>query len=511
MSQDSISDSKEMLPDLFKAALSAIADGIVITDNRGDIKWVNAAFETLTGYSFDQAFNKNLNILKSGKQNPEFYKELWQTILADDVWAGELWNKRKDGSIYLEEQSITPVKDKNENITHYIAIKRDVTTQHQLHDQLHQAKRIEAISQLTAGVAHNFNNKLASILGFTELAIEEAQQYSNEEIDDCLNEIVVAGKAARDLVRQMMAFSLNEHSELKTGDVDLIVRQTIKLITSTIPSSIRILTDLKEMPSVMLDPVRIHQMLMSLSINSVEAMSDHGDLLFSTDIVHIDNISCNSCHELVSGDYVSISVRDTGKGILLDDQGKIFMPFFTTHQQDGGTGMGLSALHGMLHDMNGHVIVDSVFEDHTTVSLLLPVQKETKEVVVEYKAHETENNYKPDMHIMLVDDDVSVVILLKEILQINGYKVTSETDSKKAFKKLSENPDKYDLVLTDQDMPQLHGTELAKLLHQIRSDLPVILMSGHQLDKKNTGSDFIKSILIKPFDTKELISTIKNI
>lgn len=509
--KNSIDEYLKGFPDLFKTALSATADGVVITDNKGNIKWVNPAYEMLTGYSIDEVINNNPRILKSGKQNPAYYKELWDTISAGSVWTGELWNKRKDGVLYLEEQSITPVKNEQGNITHYIAIKRDVTRQHQLQDQLHQAKRIEAIGQLTAGVAHNFNNKLASILGFTELAIEEAQQYSNEEMDDCLSEIIVAGKAARDLVRQMMAFSLNERSELKPGDIDLIVRQAIKLITSTIPAGIRVQMDLKDVPSVMLDPVRLHQMLMSLAMNAVEAMSDHGDLLFSTDVVQIENVTCNSCHEFISGDYVSISVKDTGKGILLDDQGKIFMPFFTTHQQDGGTGMGLSALHGMLHDMNGHVIVDSVFENHTAFSLLLPVNKMVENIAVEYDEVITEDNHKEHMHIMLIDDEESIVMFLTEILEINGYQVSKETDSKKAFKQLSENPDKYDLVLTDHNMPQLNGIELAKLLYDIRPDLPVILMTGHQIDKDKEKSDFINGILIKPFETKELLHKIKNL
>lgn len=497
-------------PDLFKTALSATADGVVITDTEGSIQWVNPAYETLTGYSIDEVINKNPKILKSGKQNPAYYKELWETILAGNVWKGELWNKRKDGALYLEEQSITPVKDEQSNITHFIAIKRDVTQQHQLQEQLHQAKRIEAIGQLTAGVAHNFNNKLASILGFTELAIEEAQQYSNEEMDDCLSEIIVAGKAARDLVRQMMAFSLNERSELKSGNIDLIVRQAIKLITSSIPSGIRILMDLKDVPPVMLDPVRLHQMLMSLAMNAVKAMSEPGDLLFSTDVIRIDNITCNSCHEIISGDYVSISVKDTGKGILLDDQGKIFMPFFTTHQQDGGTGMGLSALHGMLHDMNGHVIVESVSGQYTIFTLLLPINKASDKVKVDNNNVDFQDKSKEQKHILVVDDEESVADFLSEILGLNGYQVSRETDSKEAFRQLSKNPDKYDLVLTDQDMPQLNGIELAKLLYDIRPGLPVILMTGHQLDKDIGKSEFINATLIKPFETKELLHKIKN-
>lgn len=513
MSQNKINPIDEHIknfPDLFRSALSATADGVVITDNKGDIKWVNPAYETLTGYSIDEVLNQNPRILKSGKQNPVYYKELWDTILAGNVWSGELWNNRKDGALYLEEQSITPVKDEQGNITHYIAIKRDVTQQHQLQDQLHQAKRIEAIGQLTAGVAHNFNSKLASILGFTELAIEEAQQYSNEEMDDCLSEIIVAGKAARDLVRQMMAFSLNEQSELKPGDVDLIVRQAIKLITSTIPAGIKVQMDLKNVPAVMLDSVRLHQMLMSLAMNAVEAMSEYGDLLFSTDVTQIDNITCNSCHEIISGDYVSISVKDTGKGILLDDQGQIFMPFFTTHQQDGGTGMGLSALHGMLHEMNGHVTVESVSGQYMIFTLLLPINKASNELKVENNV-DYQDKAKEEKHILVVDDEESVANFLSEILGLNGYQVSREINSKEALKNILKHPDKYDLLITDQNMPELNGTELAKLVFEIKEDLPVILMTGAQINKESKEFEFIDEVLIKPFETKELLNKIKSL
>lgn len=504
------------IPDLFRTVLSATADGVVITNKEGNIKWVNPAYEKLTGYSIGEVVNKNPKILKSGKQNPAFYAELWDTILAGNVWKGELWNKRKDGVIYLEEQSITPVTDDQGEVTHFIAIKRDVTKQHQLQEQLHQAKRIEAIGQLTAGVAHNFNNKLASILGFAELASEEAKLYSNEEIDDCLNEITIAGKSARDLVRQMMAFSLNELSELKPGNIDLIVRQAIKLISSTIPSSIKVMVDLKEVPQVMLDPVRLHQMLISLAMNATEAMSGHGELTISTDVIRVDNIECSSCHEIIKGDYVSISIKDTGKGILLGDQDKIFMPFFTTGQNEGRTGMGLSALHGMLHEMHGHVIVESVTEQFTAFTLLLPVNKVSNEAIVEdtgvdNSEVDAENKYKEKMHIMIVDDEESVANFLSEILELNGYQVSRETNSKEALKNISASSDKYDLLITDQSMPELSGAELAKLVNGIRADLPVILMTGYQIDKDSKEFEFINDVLIKPFETKELLHKIRHI
>lgn len=499
------------IPDLFRVVLSATADGVVITDKDGNIKWVNSAYEKITGYSIQDVVNKNPRILKSGKQNPTFYEDLWDTISSGNVWNGELWNKRKDGVIYLEEQSITPVFNEQKQVTHYIAIKRDVTQQHRLQEQLHQAKRIEAIGQLTAGVAHNFNNKLASILGFSELALEDAKQYENEELDDSLNEIIIAGKSARDLVRQMMAFSLNELTELKLCNIGLVIKQVIKLISSTIPSSIKVVMNLREVPQVMLDPVRLHQMLISMAMNSSEAMSGNGELTFTTNIIKLTNTECNSCHELIDGDYVSISVNDTGKGISPDNLDKIFMPFFTTRNNEGGTGMGLSALHGMMHEMNGHVLVESVPEQNTVFTLLFPISAVSKDMSITDSEVSANNEDKDDMHILLVDDEEAVVNFLVEILKMNGFHVTGETNSKNALKHISEHPGKYDLLITDQNMPDLNGLELSKLVNDIRKDLPVILMSGHQIDKDNKEFEQIKSVLTKPFDTKELIKKVKQI
>lgn len=506
-----VDDDIESNLDVFRSALSATADGVVITDNQGNIRWVNPAYEKLTGYSITEVKNNNPRILKSGKQNPAFYKELWDTILAGKVWSGELWNKRKDGVIYLEEQSITPVISGNGVITHFIAIKRDVTEQHQLREQLHLVKRIEAIGQLTAGVAHNFNNKLASILGFTELASEEAKQYLNEEVDDCLSEIMVAAKSSRDLVRQMMAFSLNEVSELKQGNVDLIVREAIKLISSTIPSTIKVKVDLKEVPQSMFDPVRLHQMLISLAMNATKAMPRHGELTLSTELIQIENIECSSCHENINGEFVSISIKDTGKGILPENMEEIFMPFFTTYQNEGGTGMGLSALHGMLHEMHGHVIVESEPNQYTTFTLLLPVDKYDNESIISHRSEDAMRAYKDVKHIMIVDDEESFANFLSEILELNGYQVTKEINSKEALKNISKFPDKYDLLITDQGMPELSGVELAKMVNDIRQDLPIILITGYKVDKDNKEFKFVNEILNKPFETKELLSKIKNI
>lgn len=494
------------IPNLSKAILYGLAEGVAVADADGIIKWVNPAYENLTGYSLTELLDSNTSVIDSKNLN-----QLQDFISKSNLWKSEDWSKRKNGNDYFEEKSITPVKDENGVIEHYIAIIRDITNQKKAKEQIDNAKRIEAIGQLTAGVAHNFNNKLASILGFSDLLLDEVQQYENSDIEDSINEIIIAGKSARDLVKQMMAFSVTTYSKAKPVDLHLAISQAIKIISSTLPAEINVVTELREVPQVVIDPVRFHQMLVSLAVNASEAMHKKGQLTISLSQLHFDTVNCSSCHDVISGDYISVSVKDTGKGISAENIENIFLPFFTTRQDAGGTGMGLSALHGMLHDMQGHVLVDSVLDEYTEFKLLLPIQdqKEVKEEILEQvDSSVTKRNIQ---HILLVDDDESVANFVSELLFLHGYEVTKETDSNAAYTLFLNDPNKYDLIITDQSMPNLSGTELVKLIQDIRKDLPVLLMTGYGEDDFSSESIKIHSMLIKPFDSKSLLALIEQI
>jgi len=512
MSKVNKNAAAEVPIELFKLALEAAADGVVITHANGDIIWVNPAYEKLTMYLLEDVQGKPPNILKHGKQDTLFYKQLWGTITAGQVWHGQLWNRRKDGSIYLEEQSITPVKNNAAKVTHYIAIKRDITNQYKLQNQLNMAQRMEAIGKLTAGVAHNFNNKLASILGYAELSVEEAEQYSNAELTDYLQEISVAGKLARDIVRQMMTFSRNDVNEMQSIDLLDVIKESFKILSSTLPAAIKLITHLEDVPGVKADPVRLHQMILSLVFNASEAMNGKGVITIGVKKQNVINKICSSCHENVNGEYVVLYVQDTGKGIDKKNMENIFLPFFTTREQEGGTGMGLSALHGMLHDQQGHVFVDSVVGKYTEFSIFLPqVELESGEDEDDNNQYEAGKNIQHKIRIMIVDDEEPVANVLAEILNHYEYEATVETNSKTALKNFSDNPDKYDLIITDKDMPDFNGIEFAGLIKEIKSDMPVILMTGYDDNNKEVIGGNIKLVLNKPFETSELIENISKL
>jgi PAS domain S-box-containing protein len=499
--------------DLYKQALEATADGVAITDLNGKIVWINSAYEKLTGYSLDEVKGKNPRILKSGKQDPSYYKKLWETIMRGEVWRGELWNKNKNEKLYLEEQSITPVKDNKANITHFIAIKRDITNQNTLRNRLYMAQRIEAIAKLTAGVAHNFNNKLASILGYTELAIEEIEQYSNDDLDDYLNEISVAGKFSRDLVKQMMSFTQNDINKVKSVDLTTLIKESTKIITSSLPSTVGLLTKLDEtVPKTSIDPVQLHQMLLSLVLNSNEAMNSKGVITIGVEEYTAKDDVCSSCHEILQGKYIALYVQDTGKGISVDDMKNIFLPFFTTKEMNGGTGMGLSALHGMLHEQSCHVLVKSIISERTEFRLLLPIDRLEKEAKEENVYHQiVDYERKRNTRVLIVDDDESVANVLAEILRLHEFDVTVELNSKKALINYTKNPLKFDLLITDKDMPHMDGVDFSREVKKLNSNVSIILVTGYSPESIDIDKFGIDMVLTKPLETKELLSCINKL
>ena len=484
------------------SALEAAADGIVITDRDGNIQWVNTAYTQLTGYTFEEVLAQNPRILKSGKHDQAFYKNLWDTILSGRTWYGELLNKRKDGSLCPEEETITPVLDDTGEIIHFIGIKRDITERQQLQRQLQQAQKMEAIGQLTGGIAHDFNNMLASIMGYTELAREEITQYRDEKLERYLGEVYNSGKRARDLVAQMLAFSRGGKLELKPLMLAPLIKESLKMLGSTLPSSIELHTEFEEgLPPVMTDPVQLHQMVMNLCINARDAMQGKGSMTIGLRCISGIATECRSCHERVTGDHIELFVQDTGHGIEPEQLDRIFDPFFTTKEVGKGTGMGLSMVHGIMHDHGGHVLVDSEPDRGSTFRLLFPLADDRASTVNRKDNGKNEpSNRSLDGHILVVDDEASVGCFLADLLESCSGHVTVETDSCAALEKFKQNPKAYDLVVTDQTMPGLTGAELAQAMLAIRPELPVVLCTGYSdhMDEARAKALGIRGYLKKP-------------
>lgn len=494
------------------SALNAASDGIVITDRTGVIQWVNPAYTRLTGYGFAEIIGQHTRLLKSGKHRREFYKKIWDCILAGDTWRGDVWNKRKDGSLYLEEQSITPVVDAEGLIVNFISIKRDISDRRQLQHQLQQAKKMEAIGQLTGGIAHDFNNMLASILGYTELACEGLTQADNPIIRGYLGEVLKSGTRARDLVAQMLAFSRGGEGEV--GPIRLVpsIRESLKMLGSVLPSSIEI--DLRmESDDLMVisNPVQLHQLIMNLCINARDAMGGAGNITIELRRVTGLVTHCCSCHENISGDYIQLSVRDSGPGIKPEQLDLIFDPFYTTKEVGKGTGMGLSTVHGIMHDQGGHITAETGNGSGMSLALLFP-EARAPAAIGDIEAAYPPVSPEPFIggRVLIVDDEVSVGRYIGILLKGHGCGVTVESDSRSALATFKDNPEAFDLVVTDQTMPGITGSELATSVLSIRPELPVILCTGYSehIDEPKVESLGVRGYMRKPIETDRFLKLV---
>ena len=494
------------------SALKTAAEGIVIANSDGVVEWVNPAFTQLTGYGFDEIVGQNPKLLKSGKHDPSFYRKMWDTILAGNTWRGEICNKCKNGRLYQEEQSITPVLDDSGEISHFIAIKRDVSERQLLQRQLQQSQKMEVVGQLTGGIAHDFNNMLASILGYTELADERLKQTDDDTTKSYLSEVLKSGWRARDLIAQMLAFSQGGEGDVEPTRLAPLIKESLKMLGSTLPSSIEIKAQLSDDLSVMTNPVQFHQLIMNLCINARDAMEGQGCI--TIELRRTDHIeaACCSCHETITGDYIQFSVRDTGPGIKPERLEHIFEPFYTTKDVGKGSGMGLSMIHGIMHEQGGHITVETRLGQGSTFILLFPVMNVREEAPkVEGESAQVSEDYTGEGRVLIVDDEATVGGFLGELLSTQGYDVTVETDSRSALMIFQTRPKAFDLVVTDQTMPSLTGVELAQSMLAIRPELPVILCSGYSdiIDKSKAKSLGISCYLDKPIEIDELLRAIK--
>ncbi|MDH5446096.1 MAG: response regulator [Gammaproteobacteria bacterium] len=376
--------------------------------------------------------------------------------------------------------------------------------------QLRQAQKMESIGHLTGGIAHDFNNILASIQGYTGLSLEMFGH--DPKLNQYLTEVSKASERARVLISQMLAFSRGGTSETKPLELTPHIRDAIKMLRSTMPSSIVIRDELTDdFPPAMVDAVQFHQIIMNICINSRDAI-DNSEGVIDLSISHVNNEGqiCSSCHKHIEGDFLTVKIRDTGKGMDSQTLNKIFDPFYTTKDVDKGTGMGLSVVHGIIHDHKGHVFVNTKPGEGTEFQLMFPVSHED---VVETDKSSSVVTETGKGNIMVVDDDNDLAGFLQEMLTQRGYKVELFVDPCKALGAFESSPGNYDLVLTDQTMPILPGHKLAKALRKKRPDIPIIICTGYSdvMDEEKSREMKISGFLQKPVESNQLVNMINTL
>ncbi|NLD36205.1 MAG: response regulator [Desulfatiglans sp.] len=415
---------------------------------------------------------------------------------------------KKEGSIIRIEINASIVAYDGELSVQGII--NDVTQSAVFDEKLRQAQKMEAIGTLASGISHDFNNILSAIIGYSELA--NYQLRNNKSCFDSISEIMKAGYRAKELVAQIMAFSRKSEHELKPLHLKPVIKEVLKLLKASLPSTIEIRENLKiEACAVMADPTQIHQIMMNLCTNAAHAMAEEGGILevLLYDIYFDENLTV-AHPEMIPGKYTVLSVSDTGQGMTPGIVERIFEPYFTTKEKGVGTGMGLAVVHGIVKSYGGAINVQSEPGSGTTFKIYFPAVK--KEPVPDLLAHEQDIPFGSEK-ILFVDDEAALTRLWKNILENLGYNVSMMTDSTEAFRLFYSDPDYFDLVISDMTMPGLTGAKLVKSMRKIRPDIPVIICTGYSenINEEKASSMGVNAFILKPLVTQELACKIRNV
>ncbi|PLX51365.1 MAG: hypothetical protein C0613_00650 [Desulfobulbaceae bacterium] len=480
--------------------------------------YVNQGAVRHLGYSVEE-----LLTMTSVEVKPEFSQERFRRLLAPlmrgdkDFLNFKTIHQHKDGRPIPVEIIMQYVRQEDDD-DFFIAIARDIEERQRAEDEkrelekkLQQAQKMEAVGTLAGGIAHDFNNVLAAILGFGELAQAELAKESPVRGD--IDQILVAGRRAQELVRQLLAFSRQSPGEKLPVYPQQIIKETIRLLRATLPSSVEMRTAISnECRPIMADPTQIHQVLLNLCVNAVHAMAEKGTLTISLEMVELADAEISHQPDMVAGSYVRLSVEDTGAGIAAEDLPRIFDPFFTTKEVGVGTGMGLAVVHGVVTEHDGMITVRSTPGHGTLFTVFLPVAAQDLQ-------HEGERplSVETDLagigHLLVVDDEEAILGMYKKSLEARGYMVTTAANGRYALDLFRAKPDGFDLLITDQTMPFLTGMELSKEILALRPDFPIFLCSGYSssLDTSRIEGLGISRYMEKPLNLTTLAQEIKEV
>ncbi len=473
---------------------------------------INNAFERYTGFSREETIGRSSleiglwgdterreRLIKIARKYGGFQEQevVFRTKLGDPLPA--LWSAIVV-EIDQEDCLLSTVMDISE-------LKRAEKEKESLHMELHQAHKMEAIGNLAGGIAHEFNNVLGIILGNAELAIDDVPDWNPAK--ESLQQIRKASFRAREVVRQILSFARKTMTGLKPLEINTVVNESLKLIRASIPTMIDMQQNISSEPQMVLgDPTEIHQIVINLCTNASHAMKETGGILeVGISEVTLDEMSAARYEDLSLGDFVKLTVRDSGEGIAPEVLEKAFEPYFTTKEFGAGSGMGLAVVYGIVKKCKGAINIESTVGEGTTVEVLLP--KIEEEAPAKKKIEDDLPN--GNERILLVDDDPSIANILRQMLERLGYTVSPMTDSVQALALFQSNPDDFDLVITDMSMPKMSGTQLAGELMKVRKNVPIILCTGHSdiVNEEKAKEIGVKGFAMKPLDKGKLATAVR--
>ena len=509
--RQALEESEERL----RTAFETFPDPVTIVQaHDGRCVDVNSAFTRLTGWRRDEVIGKTADDLAIWR-NPEDREKMMAGIAEHGrIENLEAQFNLKKGRLITALMSAVLINLRDR--PHILTITRDISElkaaqqeRERLKLQLIQAQKMEAIGTLAGGIAHDFNNILGAILGFTEMALYDTTEGSMERYN--MEQVLKAGHRAKDLVKQILAFSRKSEQDKQVISINPIIKEALVLLRASLPTTIEIKLDIKpNLGAIFADPAQIHQVLMNLCTNSAHAMEAAGGILkvsLNSTTIGVKAASYNP--ELKPGNYLMLTVEDTGCGMDAATLKRIFDPYFTTKAVGKGSGMGLSVVHGIVRGHGGALTVESTPNKGTRVDILFPlVNRKIKSDTEKLKTVPTGNEC-----ILFIDDEQSLMDLAKSMLQKLGYRVVTCSGPIEALSAFEAEPDRFDLVVSDMTMPHMTGDRLAEELMKIRSNIPVIICTGHseKLDAVRAKAIGIKGFLKKPFTILEFSETLRQV
>jgi PAS domain S-box-containing protein len=486
------------------------ADTVIIMDRSGVMEYVNPTFETLTGYSRQEAVGQTLGMLRSDQQASELYEEMWNTVLSGNAFRGIVMCRKKNGETLIIEKALTPLRNESGQITHFISTGRDITERRKLESELQQAQKMDAIGRLAGGIAHDFNNLLLVVSAYAELTLDTLT--SEDPLRRNVAEILTASRRAADLTRQLLAFGRKQMQLLQILDLNTVIGEITGMLPRLVGEDIELVfVPGRDLGKVKADPVQIEQIVMNLAANARDAMPSGGRLTIETATVQVDE-SYMQRHAIVpAGDYVLLTVSDSGQGIAAEHLPHIFEPFYTTKEAGKGTGLGLATVYGIVKQNGGFVWVYSESGLGTTFKVYLPqVHSLTRDVPA---TTIVESSPRGCGTLLLVEDEASVRQAARQFLIESGYTVLEANDGEDALRASREHHGPIHLMITDVVMPRMGGPKLAERLADERPEMKVLFVSGYAENTvlQHGIIDVTTHFLQKPFSLKALARKVSEV
>ncbi len=494
------------------SAIEQVPDSILITDTDGVIEYVNPGFERISGYSRNEVVGQTPRMLKSGRHENDFYREMWGRISRGDPWHGIVTNRKKDGTLYTEDTVITPVRDKAGEVTNFIAVRRDITREQEAEDRYRQAQKLESVGRLAGGIAHDFNNILMVITGNLDMVLHSLPPGHAMAAE--LESSRKAAERAATLTRQLLIFARRQIVEPRIFDPGELVANLGKMLQRLIGEDIMLKLDVTaDTGKIKADPGQLEQVIVNMAVNARDAMPEGGTLTISTTCEMVDGRNDEQFVNLAPGRYIRISVQDTGTGMEEEVQQHIFEPFFTTKPPGSGTGLGLATSFGIIRQNSGHILFDSTPGSGTTFHIYLPLAgsgASSTQFLRDLQAAAP----KGSETLLLVEDDPHVRQTVARMLKNHDYNVLEANGGVDAIALARQHRNSISLLVTDVVMPEMNGTELADVLLGICPGIRILFISGYvqthtvvQQAVNQSGAQFLQ----KPFASDDLARKVRGI